>query len=254
VLTFFTLKEPERAAQGETASFGAVLTHLGKSRAFVTLTLGSALVAMVGYAMSLFLVPLLMRRYGFEVKAAGGIFAATYSLATAIGMLGGGMIADRLGERSVSWFGKAPAIAVTAALPLIIAGMLQDDWRMLMALLFLASLCLYAFLPAIMTVTQRLVAPDMRASAAALHAFGQTVIGLGLGSVIVGKLSDMLTLRAYGAGFASACAAKKLIGPCATASATGLQQAMIGISSVLIAAALLYVAAARALKVQIGDA
>jgi predicted MFS family arabinose efflux permease len=252
-LTFFTLKEPERAAKGEAASFGTVLTHLGKSRAFVTLTLGSALVAMVGYAMSLFLVPLLMRRYGFEVKAAGGIFAATYSLATAIGMLGGGMIADRLGERSVTWFGKAPAIAVTAALPLIIAGMLQDDWRMLMVLLFLASLCLYAFLPAIMTVTQRLVPPEMRASAAAFHAFGQTVIGLGLGSLVVGKLSDMLTARAFGADFAAVCTAKKLLGPCATASATGLQQAMIAVSFVLVFAALLYVAAARALRVETGE-
>jgi predicted MFS family arabinose efflux permease len=253
-LTFFTLKEPARATQGETASFAAVLRHLGKSRAFVTLTLGSALVAMVGYAMSLFLVPLLMRRYGFEVKAAGGIFAATYSLATAIGMLGGGMIADRLGKRSVSWFGKAPAIAVAAALPLIIAGMLQDDWRWLMALLFLASLCLYAFLPAIMTVTQRLVTPDMRASAAALHAFGQTVIGLGLGSVMVGKLSDVLTAHAYGSGFAAACTAKDMADPCAAASATGLQQAMMGISIVLAGAVALYVAAARALKVEIGEA
>src|SRR3546814_6153142 len=80
----------------------------------------------------------------------------------------------------------------TCALPisLYVAAIYQSDWRFLMALLFAATVCLYAFLPTIMTVTQALVEPRMRASAAALHSFGQTVAGLGIGSVLLGSLSD----------------------------------------------------------------
>lgn len=243
-----TLREPARQGQngGQGAgtaapTFAAVMRHLWRSPAFLYLTAASAMVAMVGYALSLFLVPLLVRRYGLDLKLAGGVFAITYSLATAIGMVSGGLLADRLGRRSVSWFGKAPAIALCLALPLIVAAMLQADWRWLMALLFVASMCLYAFLPAIMTVTQRLVPPDMRASAAALHAFGQTVFGLGLGSVVVGALSDTFTRAAYGPGARLACSGHAMLADrCMTASATGLQQAILAISAVLVGAIFCY--------------
>lgn len=248
-----TLREPVRERQGEaTLGFSAVLRHLGRSPAFLLLTAGSAVVAMVGYALSLFLVPLLVRRYGLDLKLAGAVFAITYSLATAIGMVSGGVLADRLGRRSVAWLGRAPAIALCLALPLIIAAVLQDDWRGLMVLLFAASVCLYAFLPAIMTVTQRLVPADMRASAAALHAFGQTVIGLGLGSVVVGALSDSFTRSAYGPGYMTACRSNKMLtGLCAAASATGLQQAILAISFVLVLAIFCYARASIALPLEI---
>jgi MFS family permease len=253
LVVMLTLREPVRQqSRVQIPSFADVLRHLGKSPAFLLLTAGSALVSMVGYALSLFLVPLLVRRYGLELKVAGGVFALTYSLATAIGMVSGGLIADRLGRRSVRWFGWGPAIALCIALPLIIAAVLQDDWHRLMGLLFVASMCLYAFLPAIMTVTQRLVPPDMRASAAALHAFGQTVIGLGLGSVVVGASSDALTRHAFGPGYDELCAnVKFLTGRCAEASATGLQQAILAISAVLALAILCYWRASIALPREI---
>src|SRR3546814_5830444 len=59
------------------------------------------------------------------------------------------------------------ALLLCLALPLYVAAIYQSDWRFLMALLFAATVCLYAFLPTIMTVTQALVEPRMRASAAA---------------------------------------------------------------------------------------
>jgi MFS family permease len=253
LVVMLTLREPVRQqSRVQIPSFADVLRHLGTSPAFLLLTAGSALVSMVGYALSLFLVPLLVRRYGLELKVAGGVFALTYSLATAIGMVSGGLIADRLGRRSVRWFGWGSAIALCVALPLIIAAVLQDDWHRLMGLLFVASMCLYAFLPAIMTVTQRLVPPDMRASAAALHAFGQTVIGLGLGSVVVGASSDALTRHAFGPGYDELCANVKLLtGRCAEASATGLQQAILAISAVLVLAIFCYWRAATALPREI---
>src|SRR3546814_4613485 len=72
-----------------------------------------------------------------------------------------------------------------------------------MALLFAATVCLYAFLPTIMTVTQALVEPRMRASAAALHSFGQTVAGLGIGSVLLGYLSDRLADSNFAGDYAA---------------------------------------------------
>ncbi|WP_454882466.1 spinster family MFS transporter [Sphingomonas oryzagri] len=252
LLVIATIPEPPRHDAGDVAapSFGTVLRRVSRSRAFVHLTIGSGLVGMVGYGLNLFMIPLLVRRYGLDLAQAGGIFAFSSSLAIAIGSLLGGLVADALGRRDIRWFGWTPALLMMIALPLYLVALLQSDWRAFMALMFLASAALYAFLPAIMTVTQRLVEPRMRASAAAIHAFGQTVAGLGIGSVLLGSLSDRFARLAYRGDYRAICigkGAQPLAAGCTQASASGLQHAMLVAGLVLIWAIAHYLLAARAL-------
>lgn len=252
VLVIATVPEPPRHDAGDavTPSFGAVLRRVSRSRAFVHLTVGSGLVGMVGFGLNLFMIPLLVRRYGLDLAQAGGIFAFSSSLAIALGSLLGGLAADALGRRDIRWFGWAPALLMAIALPLYAIALLQSDWRAFTALMFLASAALYAFLPAIMTVTQRLVEPRMRASAAAIHAFGQTVAGLGIGSVLLGSLSDRFARSAFHGDYRATCigkGAQPLAAGCTPASATGLQHAMLVVGLALLWAIAHYLLAARAL-------
>lgn len=245
-----TIPEPLRRNAGAadaTPSFGAVLRRVGRSPAFLYLTAASGLVGMVGFGLNLFMIPLLVRRYGLDIAQAGLIFAVSLSLSMAIGNYTGGRVADWLGRRDVGWFGRAPAMLLMVSLPLYLLAILQSHWQSFMVLMFFAAASLNAFLPAIMTVTQRLVEPRMRASAAALHAFGQTVAGLGIGSVALGWLSDRLAALAYGGDYRADCAHRAVAGACAAASAQGLQHAMFAAGSVLVGAIILYLRAARAL-------
>ncbi len=146
------------------------------------------------------------------------------------------------------WGGWAPAIAVGLALPLYLLAIHQSDWRWLVGFLFLATTLLYAFIPAIMTITQSLVEPRMRASAAALHSFGQTVAGLGLGSVVLGYLSDRLAAFLYAGDYAADCLASASARPtpaCLAASADGLQLSMQVAACVLVLAVIHYMLAAK---------
>jgi hypothetical protein len=130
----------------------------------------------------------------------------------------------------------------------------QDDWRIMAVLLFAATFSLYAFLPTIMTVTQRLVEPRMRATAAAIHAFGQTVFGLGLGSAFLGLMSDWLARRSYGSGYLQQCLAARgqvPSGLCRAASGTGLQQALLLLGLFLLLAIACYWIAAKAIAGEI---
>jgi MFS family permease len=255
LLVILTVPEPRRRDAGETApSFGAVLHRLSRSPAFLHLTAGSGLVGLVGFGLNLFMIPLLVRRYGLDLAQAGAIFAVSSSLAIALGSLAGGLVADALGRRDVRWFGWAPAALMVVALPLYVAALLQPNWQPFMALMFLASASLYAFLPAIMTVTQRLVEPRMRASAAALHAFGQTVAGLGIGSVLLGSLSDRFAGWAYPGDYRAACLGKAApAAGCPGAAASGLQHAMLAVGLVLLWAIAHYLLAARTLPRETGD-
>lgn len=257
VVLKLTIAEPVRRNAGEagtTPSFGAVLQKVGRSPAFLYLTAASGLVGMVSFGLNLFMIPLLVRRYGLDIAQAGMIFAGSLSLAMAIGNYSGGRAADWLGRRDVGWFGRAPAMLLVISLPLYLLAILQSDWRWFMVLIFFSAASLNAFLPAIMTVTQRLVEPRMRASAAALHAFGQTVAGLGIGSVALGWLSDRLAAQAYAGNYRGDCLHRAVAGPCNQASAQGLQHAMMAAGAVLVGAIFLYLRAGRALRREIPNA
>jgi hypothetical protein len=53
-----------------------------------------------------------------------------------------------------------------------------------------------AWLGPILTAVQHLVPPDMRATASALFLFVNNLIGIGLGTTLIGALSDALRMRA----------------------------------------------------------
>lgn len=149
-----TIAEPPGQSEETAPPFGAVLRQLRRSPAFIYLTLGSGLVGLIGFNLNLFLIPLLVRRHGMDLAQAGFAFAMPFSLATAIGTTLGGFAAGKRGRRDIGWYGLAPALLLCAGLPLYVGALYQNDWRWLMGLLFLATACLYAFLPTIMTVTR----------------------------------------------------------------------------------------------------
>lgn len=254
-LLWLTIREPERRnAEAAAPSLREVLRRVGRSPSFVGFTVGSGMVALVGFGLNLFLIPLLIRRFGFDLKSAALTFALTFSMATALGGVVGGILADRFAAANLSRYGLLPIASSALALPLYLAAIYQDDWRVMAGLLFAATFSLYAFLPTIMTVTQRLVEPRMRATAAAIHAFGQTVFGLGLGAAFLGWMSDFLARRAYGAGYAEVCLTAKRQLPsalCSTASGTGLQQALLLLGLFLLLAIACYWIAARSIAGEI---
>jgi predicted MFS family arabinose efflux permease len=258
LLLVFTVREPERTgaqAAADTPSFGAVLKRVGKSSAFLNLTAATGFVGLVGFGLNLFLIPLLVRRYGLPLPQAGLIFALSFSLATVTGTTIGALIADRFFIKNVKLYGLAPAWMMCGTMPFYWAAILQDDWRALVGLLFVATTMMYAFQPTIMTVTQRLVEPRMRATAAALHGFGQAVGGLAIGSVILGYLSDKLASNAFGPDYQKVClGVKKGVAPvpeCLSASASGLQHAMLAIGFFLIISVVCFYFAARSLPREI---
>lgn len=255
MLLFATVKEPERLNAGfDAPSFPAVLRRVVSSRAFVSFTIGSGFVGLVGFGLSLFLIPLLVRRFGFDLKHAALTFAMTFSLATALGGVVGGILIDRLAAADPRRFGVAPALSTAIALPLYLLAIHQSDWQIMVVLLFAATFCLYAFLPTIMTVTQRLVEPRMRATAAAIHAFGQTVFGLGFGSAFLGWMSDWLARGRYGAGYAADCISAKNAAPtdtCVEAAGSGLQQALLLLGLFLLVAIANFWIASRAIAGEI---
>jgi MFS family permease len=89
-------------------------------------------------------------------------------------------------------------------------------------------MCQYAYIPAAAAITQNMMEPRMRASATAVTGLIYTLVGQGLGPLLVGALSDHFTRRAFAGDFSGACNADAGVVSlaCGEAASSGLQTAL----------------------------
>jgi predicted MFS family arabinose efflux permease len=196
-LLFLSVAEPARAAPGAgarqtTPGLRSALSHLLSKRAFRHLCLASALHSVAMYGASSFNPAYLTRSHGWTGGEIGQLVAMT-GLAGLAGTLIGGIATDRLGARGNEprWQMWTPGLATFVAVPVQFLAYLGSGAAMVTALLVSSLLSLVFFGPSYATA-QALAEPRMRATAAAVLLFSKALIGMGLGPLVVGILSDRL--------------------------------------------------------------
>ena len=106
------------------------------------------------------------------------------------GTLLGGWLADRYGAKNRRHVMTAPAIGMAIAAPMAFAAYFATDWRIGLALLMIPTLLNSLYYGPTYSSVQGLVRPEARAVATAILLFCQNLIGLGLGPLFFGMLSD----------------------------------------------------------------
>jgi len=228
----FTVKEPPRkGAEGAAApDFLAVIKAVGGKWTFWNVAIGGAITSFVGYGVGQFLNSFFMRSHGLTAFEASIYFGVVAGGAAAAGTFLGGFLSDRLAPRHPRAHAWVPGLGLVIAAPLYVGGLLSPSLPVLILALVPAAMLHYFYLGPLFGITQGLVEPRMRATAAALLLFIVNIIGYALGPPVVGALSDFFASTSYaGAGsYASACSNLAEAGEaCATASAGGLKLAMI---------------------------
>ncbi len=145
----------------------------------------------------------------------------------------GGKLGDKLARRDISNLLLLPAIAAPLAVPFQVAAFLAPSAWMALVLLIPAGLLGAIWLGPTFAALQSVVRPDVRSTAAAIQAAFVLFIGLGLGPVLTGSLSDTLA------------------GPLGLGSAEGLRWALVAVSGVGFLASWLFFVASRKLKTAI---
>jgi MFS family permease len=210
LMAVFTLKEPRhlvaRAAQATTAgvaSFTETFRYLLKKEAFWFLAFGAAIRAWLGYGIAPFLPSFFYRVHGAQIAdlaAQFGMQPQTF-VGVALGVITGvggaagswlgGQIADRLGARDLRVFGSVPALAVLAAAPLVIFNYTTSNGALALALTFVPSVLGTIWYGPVYASAQGMVPQNMRAMSASIMLFVINFLGLVLGALSVGALSDM---------------------------------------------------------------
>ena len=220
--TAATLREPRRRAtrpisDQRAPSFRETLRELAGKRAYWRMTAGVTLQAFISYGALAFTASFFLRNFPTELAQASarfglksvGLLGLTLGLASGgaavIGTLLGGRLADRFVTRDPRAYAAIPAVGAIAALPFSLAVLNAPTLPAAFALLLAPGLLSAMWLGPAYASVQGMVRPESRATATAILLFIANLIGLGLGPLAVGLVSDLLSADA---GFSKAEAIK----------------------------------------------
>ena len=170
----------------------AAAREIFASKAYLYIFIAASFTAFLSYGKGLWTISFFIRSHGFSTTEAGIAMAVALGLSGVIGTWLGGKMADVFGARDKRHILTMPAIGMAVAAPILFMGYWAEDWRVAVALLIVPTILNSAYYGPAYGCVQGLVRPEARAIAASLVVFGQNLIGLGLGPLLFGVLSDSL--------------------------------------------------------------
>ena len=182
--------KPSRADSAPPVPFFATVAEMAKSRTFVLLMGGAAFTAFLAYGKGVWAVILFQRSFGLSPGMTGLVLGITLGLAGVAGTWLGGWVADRFGKADRRWIIHGPAIGMLVAAPLLYLAYAAGTWQVALALLVVPTILNSMYYGPTYGAVQGLVRPEARATASSLMLLAQNLIGLGLGPLLFGLLSD----------------------------------------------------------------
>jgi MFS family permease len=217
LLVKLTLREPPRGhseptlePQREPPPFMQVLTQLWTKRSFRHLSVGAGLHAFVAYGVQTFYAAFFIRAHGLSLSEASVALALAVAIGGMSGTYLGGVMCDRCCEKSRDsrWYLWVPAIVMFVSVPLGQLVYSVESSRAALWLMIPYVAAIAAYIGPSIASTQLLVGLRERALAGAVLLLILNLIGLGLGPMFIGFLSDALNARfqAQGVGAEQALA------------------------------------------------
>jgi predicted MFS family arabinose efflux permease len=212
VVVMTTMREPRKMLSADAAArhapgkghFAATLKYLATKKAFWFIAFAAAIKAFVGYGHAPFTASFFFRNHAEEIAQLAAIFHLKSAgfMGLALGLMGGtagiisswvgGWIADQAAKRDLRAYMSVPAVASVLSPIFFVVAMLVDSAAVSLLVLLLPGLLGSLWYGPVYASAQGLVPLHMRATSASILLFIINMVGLGLGPLFVGILSDTL--------------------------------------------------------------
>jgi predicted MFS family arabinose efflux permease len=198
VVVRMTVAEPvrglaeKRQAASQQVPMKQVLGVLWSRRSFRHMALAAGLNAFAGYSVSNWIASFMIRSHGMATGELGTWLAMTIGLGGAVGVFGGGLLADRLGVRDQRWYMWLPALVGFICVPFMVSMYLVSSPYTALILGIVPGILFNVYLGNTIASTHGLVGLRMRALSSAILFLIINTIGLGMGPWTIGMLSDVL--------------------------------------------------------------
>jgi predicted MFS family arabinose efflux permease len=198
VVAVATLKEPRRlaamkavqAAAPPQASIFKALGELGRKKAYWNVCFAAAVISFLGYGQIAFFGSFFVRVHQMPISEIGLLLGLMIGVSGVIGTFVGGQIADAAAKKDTRAYVTVPAVAIIAGGPFFVAAMLTPNPYLCIALLAVPTGLNSLWYGPVYAAVQGIVPPRLRATAVAIMLFIVNMIGLGLGPLTLGLVSD----------------------------------------------------------------
>lgn len=205
ILLYFTVKEPPRGrydagddAAKQATDLKRTLKSLAGNKVYVRVSVSFAMLTMVGYAMALWLAPILLRNFDVSLGEVGLYLGTTYIVGGIPGPLIGGYLTDYMVKLDARWRAWIPAIFILSSVGTFWFCLSADTlWEFLG---FFALTYALFMIPqgASLSMLQSSVGSGERALGTSFALLINSMVGLAIGPLLIGLLSDTLA-PTYGA-------------------------------------------------------
>jgi MFS family permease len=197
-LLLFTVKEPPRGrydpprANSAPVPLAVVFKSVTRKPSFWLLSFGASCSSIMGYGLIFWAPSFFERSYGLSLVERSWLMATIIFFGGVAGIWLGGFIADKLSSKGKGAYAGVPAVAFALAAPCYAAGVMVTDLRAAFVLFLIPQALSLAWLGPVNVAVQGLAAPAARATVSALFLFINNLIGIGLGTYLMGRISKLL--------------------------------------------------------------
>jgi predicted MFS family arabinose efflux permease len=210
LLLLFTVRTPKPAAAPTPLEQRALqqgwlqtLIELLRMPSFLWLVLAGGAAAVAGYAIGTWSPSFLIRSHGLNMQEAGFLVGVVGGTGSTVGTLVCGMLTDRLARRDVGWQIGVPLLGTLLSIPFALAYFLWPQGTAFyigsiavpQAFLFYSAFGFFGVwwvTPCLSAITHLFPATKL-AQATAIFVMSMTLLGVGVGPLLVGMLSDYFT-------------------------------------------------------------
>lgn len=199
VLAFFTLREPRQITKVPTvgeifnAESRAIIRGVLAKKTYLQLLISFAIVSFFSYGIASFAVPFFIRSFGVDIGFIGISYGGTAAASSIVGTLSAAFLVDRLAKRDRAWMLRLPGIACLVAVPFVVASILAPSYKVCLLFFFIGNSFVSMAIPALFASIYGIIHNSQRSMAIAVFGLAANLLGLGLGPVLIGAISDAIT-------------------------------------------------------------
>jgi MFS family permease len=188
-------------------SVWTAISLLLRRRSFFALCFGLGIASIGVFSLQAWIPAYLLREFGGSPGQVGFAYSMATGPSSIVGLLGGGLLADRLSRRDARWPMRLLALNFVCTLPLIALFLTARTFHGALFVAVPMTLLNLAYTSPAYTLVQNLTGDRYRATGAAIFLLAVNLIGLGVGPALTGRLSDALTpsFHIHALGVALAC-------------------------------------------------
>jgi len=193
------VKEPPKGysdpayVQQAPLSLKAALQYLFARKTYVYILFASSLHSFVGYAFANWIPSFFIRVHGMSIQEVGIYLAISIGIGGGIGAFSGGFIVKKLVKKDIRWYMWIGIAAIILTIPFSLFILFSDNKMAAILCYFIPNVLFSLNMGALLTVTQGVASAEMRSMSSAVYYFVMNLIGMGLGPLFIGMLSDYLT-------------------------------------------------------------